>query len=117
MKRVILVLFTLVLLNINSCNDSVSVNDKEFYQATVLGKGPDCSETYLIKFNKNQIYFEQNSYYDPYVFYANDLPEEFKVKNLVILIKFRNPAANESYFCTHSGVPYPHIIILEAKRN
>ena len=118
MKRIIyLVSISLItsIIFIN-CNDSISSNNGDLFQVTVLGKGIDCGDTYLIKFNEGQNILKALSNNESDLYYADNLPKELKFENIQVLIKFRNPTTGELYPCTTLGFPYPHIIILEAKR-
>ncbi|PCI31561.1 MAG: hypothetical protein COB60_11275 [Flavobacteriaceae bacterium] len=95
-----------------SCNE-----EKEeiiSYNVTVIGKGLDCGETFLIKFNDNIDGLIDNSFDN--VFYAINLYDEYKIESLQIKVTFREPLVEELLSCTTFGPAYPQIFIIETQR-
>ena len=77
--------------------------------ATVLSRGLDCNNAYLIKFNNNVTGIPANSTNN--VFYEINLPTQYKVNNLPINVTFRLPTNLELMNCTTQGIAYPQIYI------
>lgn len=77
--------------------------------ATILSKGLDCNNAYLIKFNNNVIGVPANSTNN--VFYEINLPNQYKVDNLPLNVTFRLPTNSEIMNCTAQGIAYPQIYI------
>ena len=75
----------------------------------VLGQGQDCGTTYLIKFNNNAVGIPANSYNN--IFYALNLPSQYKVDNLPLKITFRLPTNSEIPACTAMGTAFPQLFI------
>ncbi|MBJ7879717.1 hypothetical protein [Gelidibacter salicanalis] len=110
MKKIIFAVFILNLIIISCSKDDM--ND-EFYDATVLGKGLDCGNLFLIKFNRElpgfPVYDLENIYYE------NNLPDTFKIEGKKIKVKVRAPKNDEAVACTTLGTGYPHVYIIEVK--
>jgi hypothetical protein len=106
MKRIIFILIGVALFII-SC-DRNEVNNS--YNATVIGKGLDCGNSYLIKFNNDVVGLPANTTEN--TFYGINLPEEFKVAGKKIKVEFREPTEEELIVCTTMGISYPQIYIL-----
>lgn len=77
--------------------------------ATVLSRGQDCNNAYLIKFNNNVVGVPTNSTNN--VFYEINLPNQYKVDNLPLNVTFRLPTNSEIMNCTTQGIAYPQIYI------
>lgn len=77
--------------------------------ATVLSKGQDCNNAYLIKFNNNVTGIPTNSTNNE--FYEINLPNQYKVDNLPLNVTFRLPTNSEIMNCTTQGITYPQIYI------
>ncbi len=77
--------------------------------ATILSRGQDCNNAYLIKFNNNVIGIPTNSTNN--VFYEINLPNQYKVDNLPLNVTFRLPSNSEMMNCTTQGIAYPQIYI------
>ena len=109
MKKISLILigFTFIL---TSCNNDDDNN--ELFNAVVIGKGLDCGDSFLIKFNEN-IKGLPNSIDNTY--YEINLPNEFKVAGKEIKVDFREPKENEYFPCTTLGIGYNLIYIISAE--
>ena len=120
MKQYIEILVMIIILSFTfSCTkDSTSIfeyiNNKEYFQAVVLGKGIDCGDVFLVQFKGRFEEIEEITGEEWDIYYADKLPTKFKINNIELVIKFRNPAQDELYPCTMLGITYPHIIILDA---
>ena len=123
MKKLKLFLFAALILIHYQCQKGVTplffqidgpVNEN-FYLVTVLGKGIDCGDTYLIQFEERLAEVEKYTETNSEIYYADRLPDEFKINDLHLLIKFRNPTMDELYPCSTLGPTYPHIIVIETK--
>ena len=94
---------------LSSCNkESVTASNTK-----VLSRGMDCGDTFLIQFNDGVAGVPANNYDN--IFYADNLPEAFKVENTTIHVSFRVPTDSETMACTAQGIAYPHIYILQAE--
>ena len=81
------------------------------YEATVINKGLDCGETFLISIKG----LYNNSELEDGTYYADQLDSDFKVPGLKIYLNCREPDENEIYACTHMGPTYPHVIVTDCK--
>lgn len=106
MKKTTLILFLFTIL-LYSCDDSDK--NERVYNATVLGKGMDCGETYLIEFDDDVSELPENSFDN--VYYAINLPEEYKIEGKEIYVEFRQPENDETMDCTFLGPTFPQIYI------
>lgn len=106
-------IFTLLLLGIliSSCSNNDDDNN-ELFNAVVIGKGLDCGDSFLIKFNEN-IKGLPNTIDNTY--YEINLPNEFKVAGKEIKVDFRDPEENEYLICTTLGPGYNLIYIISAE--
>lgn len=77
--------------------------------ATVMSRGLDCGNAYLIKFNNNVVGLPANTTNN--VFYEINLPNQYKVDNLALNVTFRLPTNSEIMNCTAQGIAYPQIYI------
>ena len=82
------------------------------FEAIVLSIGPDCGNTWIISLT--------NLDGDPEIadstYYADNLPEEFKIEGLEIKPDCRLPENNEYYACTTLGPAFPHIVVTGCKK-
>lgn len=97
-----------------ACNndDTTNVNT---VNATILYKGADCNDTFLIKFNNNTNNVPTNTTEN--IFYAINLPNQYKINNLQVNVTFRLPYENEIMNCTTVGITYPQIYIINVLSN
>jgi len=79
------------------------------YTGTVISKGTDCGETYIIKVD--QKIKNVDNKWD--IFYADQLPDKYKNDGVEIKFNCRKPLDSELYPCTCLGIGYNHIIITE----
>lgn len=96
-----------------SCNKDDERTKEEKFNATVLSKGLDCGNSYLIKITENISGLPQNSFDN--IFYEINLPEEYKVVGKLIYVEFRLPENNEIMACTTFGLAYPQIYITKTE--
>jgi hypothetical protein len=77
------------------------------FEAIVLSIGTDCGDTWIISLT--------NLTGDPEIadntYYADNLPEEFKIEGLEIKLDCRLPENDEYYACTTLGPAFPHIAV------
>lgn len=109
MKKISLILigFTFLLISCNKDDDN-----NELFNAVVIGKGLDCGNSFLIKFNEN-ITGLPNTIDN--TFYEINLPNELKENGKEIKVAFREPKDNEFLLCTTLGPGYNVIYITSAK--
>ena len=73
------------------------MNDNEINEtspnATVIGKGLDCGNSYLIKFDDDFSGLPEYSLNN--TFYEINLPNEFKIEGTKIYVEFREPENEE----------------------
>ena len=85
--------------------------DNEYVGATILGKGMDCGNSFLIGFDA-----DVTGLPSPYkVYYEINLPEKYKINNERISVKFRVPNNNEIMVCTMMGPSYPQIYVVDVR--
>ncbi|MCL1932864.1 MAG: hypothetical protein FWF53_03485 [Candidatus Azobacteroides sp.] len=91
-----------------SNNESI---DDAYFGAIVIGKGLDCGNSFLIRFDNDVtgLPFPSKAYYEI------NLPEKYKINNERINVKFRVPNAEELIVCTTMGPAYPQIYIVEVR--
>lgn len=109
MKRVVGILIIIIGIQLVSCEKEKEIEYQ--YEAIVLGQGIDCGETYLIELTglSGEVEFENGTYY------ADNLPSEFKINGLKIVLNCRELHADEIYACTHMGPTYPHVVVLNSE--
>ena len=81
------------------------------FNATVLGKGLDCGNSFLIQFDEG-VTGLPSSYR---LYYEINLPESYKIKNERVYVRFRAPENDEIMVCTAMGPAYPQVYIVEVK--
>lgn len=113
MKRTLIYLAILFGFTFIGCEkETDSENEKEYqFEATVIGKGLDCGDTYLIDL-KITI---GNSDIVEGTYYADDLSSDLKVVGLKIKLNCRKPNDDELYVCTTMGPSYSHVIVIDAE--
>ena len=109
MRKISLILIGITFL-LFSCNKDDNI--KELFDATVIGKGLDCGDSFLIKFNENVIGLPSTI---DNTFYEINLPNEFKVDGKQIKVDFRETKDDEYLICTNLGPGYNAIYIISAK--
>lgn len=108
MKNSIFILFILVF-TIIACTKNNHETIDNSPNATVLGKGLDCGNTYLIQFDDDVSGLPQNSWEN--TFYALNLPESYKDAGKRVFVEFREPHNNEWVACTTLGPGYPQVYV------
>ncbi|RXJ45771.1 hypothetical protein [Gelidibacter gilvus] len=106
-KMLLIAIMTFTFYSCNNVDDN-----NELFNAVVIGKGLDCGDSFLIKFNENSPGLPSsidNTYYEI------NLPNEFKVAGKEIVVDFRKPKENEYFPCTTLGIGYNLIYIISAK--
>jgi len=89
--------------------------DLEYVNATVLGKGLDCGNHFVIQFDDSVTGLPFPSGYWNNVYYEYNLPEEYKIAGKRISLAFRAPKSDENLICTTMGPGYPLIFIVKVK--
>ncbi|MCT4643466.1 MAG: hypothetical protein N4A74_00660 [Carboxylicivirga sp.] len=112
MQRLGFLLLTFSLTLLLSCEKEEDIYDFQF-EATVIGKGSDCGDTYLISLKNRG---GSTSIIDG-IYYADQLKSEFKVSGLKLYLNGRKPYDNEMHACSTLGIPYPHIVITDCIKN
>lgn len=97
-------LFVLVI----SCTKYSQDDATTFAGATVLAKGLDCGNSFLLKFDEDVTGLPENS---ENTFYEINLPDEYKTEGRKIKVTFRSPKPDEMMACTTMGIGYPQIFI------
>jgi len=93
-----------------SCNKDD--DDNYSFNAVVIGKGLDCGNSFLIKFDENVTGLPTTI---DNTFYEINLPNEFKVEGEKIKVKLREPQENEFFPCTTLGPGYNLIYIISTR--
>jgi hypothetical protein len=101
-------LFVLII----SCSKNSQDDLSAYAGATVLGKGTDCGNSFLIKFDDDVTGLPEN--FD-HIFYEINLPDEYKIEGKKIKVLFREPEPNEMMACTTMGISYPEIFIIKVR--
>jgi hypothetical protein len=110
MKIIIFIIISLTFIII-SCNNDEANDD--IFNATVMGKGLDCGDSFLIKFNNVVSGLPVNNFDN--TFYEINLPEEYKTEGKKIKVEFREPKNDEVMVCTTLGIGYPQIYITKVE--
>lgn len=109
MKTTFLYQFVIIGFLLLSCENDKEINYQ--YEATILGQGIDCGETYLIDLTR----VSGDTEFTDGTYYADNLLSEFKVSGLKIQLNCRGLNADEIYACTHLGPYYPHVFVINSK--
>jgi hypothetical protein len=96
-----------------SCGTIDKLADNTFYNVTVLGKGMDCGNSFLIKFEDDINGLPQNNWDS--IFHEINLPDKYKIVGMKIKVSIRKPNNNELKPCTAMEPAYPLIYIIEVK--
>ncbi|MFW5700669.1 MAG: hypothetical protein ACOCWM_03180 [Cyclobacteriaceae bacterium] len=114
MNRLIFLIIMISILGLTSCEKDNESNDsnKFLFKATVIGKGLDCGETFVISLTN----IGSNSDIEDGMYYADQLDSEFKVSGLEIYLNCREPNDSEIYACTMMGPTYSHVIVTGVKK-
>jgi len=117
MKKLVLMIIPALICGIvlTSCSKVATKdgNVNVYFKATVLGQGLDCGNTFLIQFDKEVTDIPIGWWNN--VYYADNLPEEYKIKEKRIEVQFRPLKDDEKYICTHMGPGYPHVYIVKVR--
>jgi len=114
MKRM---LFYLLVISFGATSTSCE-NDTDFieidyqFEATVIGKGLDCGDTYLIDLKKVM----GDSKIANGTYYADKLPPQLKVAGLKIRLNSRKSTNQDLYACTIMGPGYSHGIVIDSEK-
>lgn len=90
-----------------------SCSKEKSYNATVLGKGIDCGDSYLLKFNEGVSGLPENNIDN--TFYEINLLEAYKIEGKKVNVEFREPKNEEIMLCTTLGPGYAQVFITEVK--
>jgi hypothetical protein len=82
------------------------------FKATVLYRGMDCGDTYLILLTN----LSGDSTIISTIYYADNLSSDLKIDGLGIFLNCRYPENNELGVCTTYGPGYPHVFVIEAEK-
>jgi len=107
MKNILLTVLVSILFF--SCTKNTETNPVTEDNATVLYRGLDCGDSYLIQLDETVQSIPENDTNN--IFYEINLPEQYKVDNLRIHIHFREPHPDEIMSCTCLGDAYPQLYI------
>jgi len=95
-----------------SCSKNNQDDLSAYAGATVLGKGLDCGNSYLLKFDDDVMGLPEN--FDQ-IFYEINLPDDYKIEGKKIKVGFRDPEPDEMMACTTMGIGYPEIFITKVQ--
>jgi len=114
MKRFVLLSIIASLIYMSSCEkeNDTNISDDFQFEATVINKGMDCGETFIISLKSRNA----NSDIEDGTYYADQLDSDFKIPGLIIYLNCREPNDSELYACTMMGPTYPHIIVTDSKK-
>jgi len=101
-------LFVLII----SCTKNNQEDVTAFASATVLGKGLDCGNSYLLKFDDDVTGLTENL---DHIFFEINLPDDYKIEGKKIKVRFRSPKPDEMMACTTMGIGYPEIFITKVQ--
>jgi hypothetical protein len=115
MKRFIVLSTLISIVILFSCEKENEIQDSNEFQfeATVIGKGLDCGETFLISLKS----LDDNTDIANGTYYADQLDSDLKIAGLKIYLNCRKPSDTELYACTAMGPSYPHVIVTDSKKN
>ena len=82
------------------------------FKATVLYRGMDCGDTYLILLTN----LSGDSTIISTTYYADNLSQGLKIDGVEIFLNCRYPVNNEMSVCTTYGIGFPHVFIIEAEK-
>lgn len=110
------ILVLLAVFYLSGCRSDAGGGD--FFLVKVIGKGVDCNETYLVKFQEEDEervskYLEEMNTHFP-VFYANNLPEKFKEKGRTLKVKLYECQQGELPLCTAKDPGFGSVCIESA---
>lgn len=108
-KLVYLSLFSALLFG--SCSKSKDQKTTGTFNATIVGKGLDCGDAYLIRFDSTVQDLPNNSM--SFLYYEINLPAAYKIAGRKIEVEFRAPSPAENLTCTTVGPGYPQIFIVK----
>lgn len=112
MKRLSILTFVIFFISCEKDDDKVAPEGFQF-EATVINKGMDCGETFIISLKS----IETNSNIEDGTYYADKLNSDFKVTGLKIYLNCREPNnKDEIYACTMMGPTYPHVTVIDCKK-
>ncbi len=93
-----------------SCEKETEIDYQ--FKATVLERGMDCGDTYLILLTN----LSCESTIINTTYYADNLSQELKIDGLEIFLNCRYPENNEMSVCTTYGIGFPHVFVIEAEK-
>ncbi len=114
MNRFVFFIVMLSLISLTCCEKEHEPDDASsfLFEATVMGNGLDCGETYLISLTQRG----SNSDIEDGMYYAYQLDPEFKEPGLKVYLNCRQPNDSELQACTMMGPTYQHLIVIDCKR-
>ncbi|MFZ7133390.1 MAG: hypothetical protein ACOWWR_13640 [Eubacteriales bacterium] len=114
MKKLIILSILTIGVFLAGCekDDDEATKEHFEFEATVIGKGQDCGETFIISL-KNLV---ASSELEDGIYYADNLDSEYKEQGLKIYLNCREPNVDEIYACTTLGPTYPHLIVINSSK-
>lgn len=105
----------LIWISLVSCDSNADEIQTQASQpnATVLYRGLDCGDTYVIQFDPDVTGLPNNTFNNTY--YAQNLPQALKVNGLAVHLDFREVTPAEAMACSTMGPGYPHIFVTAAE--
>jgi len=88
------------------------IDDNPNTNVIVLAKSADCTNAFLLKFDKNVIGLPNN--YQDFTFNEINLPDEYKIAGKKLTVTFRRPTNDEYIDCGSPIISYPQIFIITA---
>lgn len=118
MKSFFYLFFLLVAITSCTKKDRPSINDKDYpFEAEVIGPNPDCGLFYIrFTTNLDSVNEIADQPTNSEIFIAKNLPDNFQITGLSIILDFRKIQDTELGPCTAMGPAYPWIYVLKAKR-
>ncbi|TAL70417.1 MAG: hypothetical protein EPN82_02060 [Bacteroidetes bacterium] len=120
MKHLKLSLILIIIIICLSCKDNNPVQENDYFKAKVIGTSVDCKTIYIIEFVDTTLLpdYIKNPKFGMYPeFWALNLPDSLKIRDLNIKIKCRELIEGEAPPCTFIGPTYRFIFINSAKRD
>lgn len=96
----------------SACSSDDDNNSSENYEVTVIGKGVDCGDSFLLKFKDNASGLPKTI---GHIYYEINLPKKFKVEGKKLKINVRKPKKSEYFPCTTLGPGYRLLYIRSAE--
>lgn len=114
MKNILKIAFVIIVICYFGCEKNDEV-EPEVFRVEVLGKGMDCGDLFLIKFDENDEerinkYLEHSNSFFP-IFYASNLKAEHKEEGLFLDVTLGKCSADDIALCTAWGPGYSQVCV------